>query len=70
MQPAPVMHNPLMVTRMFGAAMLLMFAMALALMGCEREEKILDVETPGANVEIEKTTDLSGNEGLEIETND
>ncbi len=28
-----------------------------ALAGCERKEKVLDVETPGTNVEVERNLD-------------
>ena len=43
-------------------------AVALFAVGCEREETILDVDGPdGGGVEINETTDLDGDRGLEVE---
>lgn len=55
--------------RLCGSALLITLAMCLALMGCERREKVLDVETPGADIEVHRTTDpIDGSKGVEIET--
>jgi hypothetical protein len=45
----------------WGSAAFLVLALTLALAGCERERKLLDVETPGPDIEIRE------NDGLEIE---
>ena len=42
---------------MKSAAAVLFATMLLAAPGCERKEKILDVETPGGGVEVEKDVD-------------
>lgn len=37
-------------------------------LGCETKEEVLDVDGPnGGGVEINKTTDLDGDEGVEID---
>jgi hypothetical protein len=38
----------------------------IGLTGCERKEKIVDIETPGANVEVERNIDTGE---VEVETN-
>jgi hypothetical protein len=38
---------------------------AFALSGCERKETVLDVETPGADVEVERNIDTGE---IEVET--
>ena len=40
------------------------FAGALSLAGCERKEKVLDIEAPGVDIEVHRSKDK-----LEIETN-
>ncbi|MGD9632972.1 MAG: hypothetical protein AB7G28_14670 [Pirellulales bacterium] len=37
-----------------------------ALTGCERKEKVIDVETPGGNVEVERNVDTGAVE-VEVE---
>lgn len=39
---------------------------ACALTGCERKEKIVDVETPGADLEVERNID-TGHVDVEVE---
>jgi hypothetical protein len=39
---------------------------ACALTGCERKEKVIDVETPGADVEVERNID-TGQVDVEVE---
>jgi hypothetical protein len=39
---------------------------ACALTGCERKEKVIDVETPGADVEVERNID-TGEVDVEVE---
>ena len=36
------------------------------LTGCERKEKVIDIETPGADVEVERNIDTGE---VEVETN-
>ncbi|MCI0332133.1 MAG: hypothetical protein L0228_02770 [Planctomycetes bacterium] len=39
---------------------------ALGFAGCERKEKVIDIETPGADVEVERNIDTGE---VEVETN-
>lgn len=39
---------------------------ACALTGCERKEKVVDVETPGADLEVERSVD-TGQVDVEVE---
>ena len=39
------------------ALTVLVAASILALAGCERKEKVLDIETPGGEVEVERSTE-------------
>lgn len=51
------------------AAGVLMVAASLGsfgLTGCERKEKVIDIETPGADVEVERNIDTGE---VEVETN-
>lgn len=50
------------------ALMLLSFS-ACALTGCEKKEKVLDVETPAGEVEINRDKD-SGSVGVEVKKNE
>lgn len=49
------------------AASILFAAMLLVGPGCERKEKILDIETPGGGVEVEKDED-SGSVEVDVES--
>jgi hypothetical protein len=42
------------VTTMF--ASLLVFGSLCSITGCERKEKVLDIETPNGNIEVERST--------------
>jgi len=39
---------------------------SIGLSGCERKEKVIDIETPGADVEVERNIDTGE---VEVETN-
>jgi hypothetical protein len=53
--------------RACGAALWLSAAMAMALMGCEERKKVIDVNTPGANIQVDQTKRLDGSTGVEVE---
>jgi len=36
--------------------------------GCEKKEKVLDIQTPGFNLEVNKTTSPTGDKGVEIKS--
>lgn len=48
----------------------LLFSIAVltASEGCERKEKVVDVHTPGFNLEVNKTTSATGDKGVEIKS--
>jgi len=46
----------------------LLFSAAFITAGCDNKEKILDVETPGGQIEIERDRD-SGAVGVEVDKN-
>lgn len=46
-------------------ALMLLYLSVCSLSGCERKEKVLDVETPAGGLEIEKDKD-SGSVGIEV----
>jgi len=46
--------------------LIMSLAMILSL-GCENKEKVLDVETPGANVEVERNRDTGA---VDVDVND
>ena len=45
--------------------MLLMCLATLALVGCERKERLIDVRTPGTNVKVDRNVD---NGNIEVKT--
>ncbi len=48
-------------SRLFRAVAPLMFVAAVALIGCERpQEKVIDIEAPGVDIEVKKDRDGSG----------
>lgn len=49
-----------------GAGMLAVFTTLTTLAGCERKQKVLEVETPGAKLEINRSEE-TGNIDIEIE---
>lgn len=40
-----------------------------ALVGCEKKEKLLDIETPGADIELERSTD-NGRVDVDVDVDD
>ncbi len=36
--------------------------------GCEKKEKVVEIQTPGFNLEVNKTTSATGDKGLEIKS--
>lgn len=55
--------------RIMGAVALLALSLMLTLAGCDeaREEKVLDVEAPGLDVEVNKVEGEDGVEKIDIE---
>jgi hypothetical protein len=54
-------HQASLVKEMIGAAGLLTLAVALALAGCQKpREKVLDIETPGVDIEVQKSPSEGG----------
>lgn len=51
-----------------GIACLALAAMVLA-SGCEKKEKVMEIHTPGLNLEINKTTSPTGDKGVEVKSN-
>ncbi|MBI1902525.1 MAG: hypothetical protein HYS13_15600 [Planctomycetia bacterium] len=52
------------VAPMFAAAAIALTA------GCQREEKILDIETPAGEVEVQRTRDADGTPKVKVEQKD
>ncbi len=48
-------------------AALLAFATALATLACDRKEKVLDVDTPGGGIEVERDKDTGA---IDVEVED
>lgn len=48
------------------SALMLLFSAAFITAGCDNKEKILDVETPGGQIEIERDRN-SGAVGVEVD---
>lgn len=36
--------------------------------GCEKKEKVMEIKTPGFNLEVNKTTSPTGDQGVEIKS--
>jgi hypothetical protein len=55
-------------SRWLAAGMVVITALlgTLGLAGCERKEKVVDIETPGADIEVERNIDTGE---VEVETN-
>lgn len=66
MQPDIETSSELFLARVTGTLMLLSLALCMALTGCERRERVLDVEAPGIQIEVDKKTDLDGTKSIEI----
>jgi hypothetical protein len=45
-------------------------SVASAIGGCERKEKVLDIQAPGFNLEVNKTTAPNGDRGVEFKSSD
>jgi len=43
--------------------------LSVAFVGCERKEKVLDIETPNRSIEVERSRD-TGEVDVEVERND
>jgi len=48
---------------------ILAFAATVFLSGCERKEKLLDIETPNGEIEVERSLD-TGEVDVEVNNND
>ena len=51
------------------AAVTLMAVVAVSAVGCDTKEKVLDIETPGGEVEVERDRD-TGDVEVEVNTDD
>ena len=40
-----------------------------AVIGCEKKEKVMEIQTPGLNLEVNKTTSPTGEKGVEVKSN-
>lgn len=45
-------------------------SVAAATGGCERKEKVVDIQAPGFNLEVNKTTAPNGDRGVEVKSNE
>jgi hypothetical protein len=57
-------HLPTAAVPMFVVSLL-----AFGIAGCERKERVLDVQTPGADVEVDRNID-TGEVEVDVEDND
>lgn len=53
-------------TRVAGSATILAL-LAMAVGGCAKHEKVLEINTPGGSVEVEKTTHMNGDVDLKVQ---
>ncbi|MDB5337215.1 MAG: hypothetical protein JWN70_2834 [Planctomycetaceae bacterium] len=52
-----------------GAIFLIVSIVAVSgLGGCERKEKVVEIQVPGFNLEVNKTTSPTGDKGVEIKS--
>ncbi|QDU09810.1 hypothetical protein [Gimesia aquarii] len=51
------MKKKIRMSLIHAGALMLMSTVALTLVGCDNKEKVLDVETPGGEIEIERNRD-------------
>lgn len=66
------MENMMNVLRSFAlriTAVCLLAATLVAISGCERKEKVLDIETPGGEVEVDRDPE-TGDTDVEVNTDD
>jgi hypothetical protein len=68
MKPIIYADDQRWVARGFGITILLIIALAMALMGCAKHEKVLDVKTPNAQIEVDKTTHPNGAVEIEVKS--
>ncbi len=66
MQPNYEFIPEVVIPRVLGTLMLLALALCMALLGCQKRETILDVDAPGVDIKVEKTTDLDGTKSIEV----
>ncbi|MCA9004092.1 MAG: hypothetical protein KDA70_02375 [Planctomycetaceae bacterium] len=59
------MKNNIINSCFLSIALMLMSATAFTLAGCEEKEKVLDIETPGGELEIERDKS-DGNIGVDL----
>ena len=66
--PSSIAQAPeIVISRIVGTLMLLALALSLALVGCERRERIVDIDTPAGSIEVDKKTHLDGTQSIEVE---
>ena len=51
------------------ATLFLTAVMGIGLMGCEQREDVLDIETPGADIDVDETAAPDGSRGIDIDVN-
>ena len=52
-----------------GASLVSIVTVMTAVSGCEKKEKVMEIQTPGFNLEVNKTTSPTGEKGVEMQTN-
>lgn len=52
-----------------GAGLLCCAMLLPAVIGCERKEKVMEIQAPGFNLEVNKTTSPTGEKGVEVKSN-
>ena len=52
-----------------GVGLVTLASVLSAVSGCEKKEKVMEIQTPGFNLEVNKTTSPTGEKGVEVQTN-
>ena len=52
-----------------GASLVAIVTVMTAVSGCEKKEKVMEIQTPGFNLEVNKTTSPTGEKSVEMQTN-
>ena len=52
----------------FSYAALALLGVITVIGGCEKKEKVMEIKTPGFNLEVNKTTSPTGEKGMEIKS--